>query len=420
MTELLRLGFRLGPGAMYLLSRHVAATLVALAAVPIVVTHVDAADYGRFVTAMAVMAWLVTLTAPSMAHGVAAAATRGQDGTLVLAVRYRSGLAVVAAALAVGVAGYVAHTGDRLLAQLILVMAGYVLLGSSTLTFRQYLVGKRAFRELALWDVAMGILPSIAMAVAALTTGRIVAVAAAAVGVQILVAAAGYVSVLRTWRVRERVAVGKIDPEILRYGLRMIPLSSLSALAGESTTVVVAYVLGYEGLAVFAVADRLCSRLARIAGDVARDVLRPEFASRDAARIGSGLRRSLRTIMVSFLGLGAVAIGAGAIYLGVAMPASYRDAVWLYAVMALGLPARVFQAVLLLIPSVNLRAAEEGIPAIVADGVRVVGAAAGGYWFGPTGVALAVLASAWIGAVAAWYASAGRHRLAGAAVSAVR
>ena len=417
MTELLRLGRRLGPGATFLLSRHLAAALVALAAVPIVVAHVDAADYGRFITSMAVMAWLVTLTAPSIAHGVAAAAARGQDGTLVLATRYRERLALLAAALAVAIASYVAHAGDRTLALLILVAGAYVLLGAAPLTFRQYLVGKRAFRELAVWDVALGVLPSVAMAVAALLTGRILAASVTTMGVQILVTVAGYLWVVRAWRIRERPTGGDGNRQILRYGLRMIPLSSLSAFAGESTTVVVAYMLGYEALAVFAVADRLCSRIARTAGDVARDVLRPEFASRDATHVGAGLRRSLGVIVIGLLALGAASAVGGALYLAISMPASYRSAVWLYVVMALGLPARVFQSILLLLPSVNFRAAEEGIPPIVADGARVLGAAAGGYWFGATGVAVAVLASAWIGAIAAWDACAGRRGLAGTPVA---
>ena len=102
------------------------------------------------------------------------------------------------------------------------------------------------------------------------------------------------------------------------------------------------------------------------------------------------------------------------------MPTAYRDAVWLFAVMALGLPARVFQAVLLLVPSVHLRATAEGVPAIVADGLKVIGVAAGGYWFGAMGAAVAVAASSWIGVAAAWYASAGRSGIAGAPLSVVR
>lgn len=410
----------MGPGATYLISRHAAATLVTLAAVPIVVAHVDAADFGRHATALAVMTWLVTMTAPSIAHGVAAAATRGQDGTLVVAVRYRARLAVLATAVALGIAYYVGRTGDHVLAQLILVSAGYLLFGAATLTFRQYLVGKGAFRQLAPWDLAMGVLPPVAMAAAALATGSIVAVSVATLGVQAVVAAAGYAWVVRTWRVRERFDRGDIDREALRYGLKMVPLSAMSTLAGEGTTVVVAYVLGFEALAVFAVADRLISRISRIAVDVARDTLRPEFAARDAVRLAAGLRRSFRTIAVGLLGLGAVVLAVGVVYLGVAMPSSYRGAVWLYAVMALGMPARVFQAVLLVIPSVNLRAVEEGVPVIFSDVIRIVGAAAGGYWLGTTGVALAVVASAWAGAAASWYVSAGRHAPAKPAVSVLR
>jgi O-antigen/teichoic acid export membrane protein len=360
------------------------------------------------------------MTAPSIAHGVAAAATRGQDGTLVVAVRYRARLAVLATAVALGIAYYVGRTGDHVLAQLILVSAGYLLFGAATLTFRQYLVGKGAFRQLAPWDLAMGVLPPVAMAAAALATGSIVAVSVATLGVQAVVAAAGYAWVVRTWRVRERFDRGDIDREALRYGLKMVPLSAMSTLAGEGTTVVVAYVLGFEALAVFAVADRLISRISRIAVDVARDTLRPEFAARDAVRLAAGLRRSFRTIAVGLLGLGAVVLAVGVVYLGVAMPSSYRGAVWLYAVMALGMPARVFQAVLLVIPSVNLRAVEEGVPVIFSDVIRIVGAAAGGYWLGTTGVALAVVASAWAGAAASWYVSAGRHAPAKPAVSVLR
>lgn len=419
MRRLAELWRPFGRTTTYLAPRHAVSALVTLAAVPIVVSSVEVVDYGKFVIAMAVMGWLLPLTAPFTAHGVAAAATRGLDGTLVYVVRERLKLAGFPAAIMLGIALALHRAGDHLLGNLLLAAAGYLLLGTAFLTFRQFLVGKRAFRELAPWDISMAALPSVGMAVAAFATGSIVVVAGTAFATQIVVGAAAYGWVVHRWRVQEQYALDRIDHAVRGYGLRMIPLSLISAFASEGATFVAAYVLGYQQLAVLAVADRLVGRLSRIAGDIGRDLLRPEFASRDERRVARRLRRHLGSITCALGLLWAGALMAGATYLLASMPAPYRGAVWFYAVMSLGLPARVLQDVVQLIPSVNLRAVQETVPALVGDLVRVGGTALLGYWLGAIGVAVAVAAGAWVGMAVAFYWTLAGPRLAERALTEV-
>jgi len=369
--------------------------------VPIVVSHVSASDYGRFVTAMAVMDWLLPLTAPAAAHGVAAATARGQDGTLVFVVRGRLKLAAIAAAGAVAVSYVLSRSGDYVLAWLVLASAGFLLLGSAFLTFRQFLVGKRAFRVLASWDVALATLPSLGMVVAAVSTGSIIVVAVATFGAQVLLALAGHVWIVRKWRLEEQFRLGRIERATREYGLKMIPLTGLSTLAMEGSTFLAAYVLGFEQLAVLAVAQRLSSRLSRIAGDVARDLLRPEFASRAERHLTRILRRNLASMVLALGGLWVVSCLGGAVYLTLFMPEAYGGAAWLFVLMSFGLPASILQDILLLIPGVDFRAVDEALPSIVEGVSRVVGTALLGYWLGGVGVALAIAVGSWAGVVTA-------------------
>ncbi len=410
VSRLRTLFSRHGQGVLFLLPRHVVASLITLAAMPIVVSSVSLDDYGKFVTAMAVFALALQLTAPATMNAVAAAAARGKDGTLVSVVRDRLKLAVGAAAIMVGVAYHVSRSGDPLLPSLILAGAGYLLCGAPFLTFRAFLVGKRAFRELAPWDVALGTLPSIAMAVVAVVTRSIVAVAVATFVVQAVVSAAGYVWVSRRWRVGDSYRAGEVDRSVRAYGFRLMPLSMVSSFGTEGMTFVTAYVLGFEQLAVFAVAYRLYARLVRVAADIGRDALRAEFASRDENHAVAGVRRHLGSATVGLAVSWVGCLLAGSLYLAVTMPEAYQGAIWMYAILSLAVPARILQSILALIPSVNLRVAGEAIPSVVADVTMVLGTAVLGYWLGSLGVSVAVVIGGWAGVAAAFYWSGVRRR----------
>ena len=353
---------RHGPGVLLLASRHTVASLVTLVAMPIVVTAVTPRDYGKFVTAMAVLGWALSFTVPITMNGVTVAAARDKDGTLVSVVRDRLLLATATTAGMLGAAYWVARAGDALLAGLIVAGAGYMLCGAAFLTFRAFLVGKRAFRELAPWDLALGALPSVAMAGAALATGNIIHIAAAGLAIQAVVSLAGYAWVRRRWGVGDAYRAGRIDRSVRGYGFRSMPLSMVSTLAVEGIAFVVAYVLGFEHLAVFAVAHRLFGRLSRIGVDVSRDALRAEFAARDERRAVAGVRRHLGSAALGLGILWAACLVAGVVFLAVSMPTAYGGAVLAYAIMSLGVPARMLQNVLTLIPGANLRAAAEAMP----------------------------------------------------------
>jgi len=388
--------------AAWLGSRQLAAAVVPLATVPVVVAHVDPADYGRFLVVLTLVTWVSYLTAPASAYAAEAAVARGQDGTFVFVLLRRLRLAaLLAPVLAAGVYALLEGPDPRL-GHLAALGAAYVVLGYVFQMFRSFLVAQRAFNLLAPWDVAMTALPPVAMAVAATTTGSILAVAAASFAVQTVLGMVATAWVVRRWALVAVYRQGRIDPGAYPYGLRLVPVSLLVGGLEEAATFVTMALVGYQGVAVFGVAFRLFDRLARMVMELARDLLRPVFAVGDEARVARRLRAEAVRVTLALFGVGIALTVAGVLYFLFVMPPAYRSAALYYGVLMLAFPARVLWEVFNLLPSVNFRLRESTVIHVASGVVEVAAASAGAYLAGVMGVCVAVAASRWCGAALAY------------------
>jgi len=384
--------------AAWLGSRQLAAALVPLATVPVVVAHVDPADYGRFLVVLTVVTWASYLTAPVSAEAAAAAVARGQDGTFLFVLVRRLRLAALLAPV-FAIASYVLVRGpDPVTGWLLALGGGYVVLGFVFQMYRQFLVARRAFDVLAPWDVAVTVTPPIAMAAAAVMTGDIFVVAAASFAVQMLLPLAATVWVVGRWRLIEAYRAGRIDPAVHAYGIRCVPVTLTVSGFEEASTFITMAMVGYEGVAVFGVAYRLFDRLARMVMELARDLLRAVFATGDEVAVAGRIRQGLGWLVAGVVGLGGVLAVIGIVYLSYAMPPAYAPAVLYYAILALAFPARVLWEVFSLLPQVNLRFRVTTTIHLVAAAVEVVSALVGAYLAGVGGVCAAVAGSRWFGA----------------------
>lgn len=396
--------------ATWLGSRQMAAAVVPLATVPVVVAHVDPADYGRFLVVVTVVTWASYLTAPVSAEAAAAAVARGQDGTFLYVLFRRLRLAALLAPVFAVASWAIGRGSDPQVGWLLAVGGGYVVVGFVFQMYRQFLVARRDFNLLAPWDIAVTVAPPVAMAVAAVMTGNILVVALASFIVQALVPLAATVWVVVRWRLVEAYRAGRVDPAVHAYGLRCVPVTLAVSGFEEASTFITMALVGFEGVAVFGVAARLFDRLSRMMMELARDLLRAVFATGDEVAMAGRIRHGLGWLVASVVGLGAVLAVVGIMYLWVAMPAIYRPAVLYYAILSLAFPARVLWEVFGLLPQVNLRFRVTTAIHLVAAGVEVVTAAAGAYVAGVAGVCVAVAASRWFGAGLA-YVLAIEHRL---------
>ncbi len=384
--------------ATWLGSRQLAATLVPLATVPVVVAHVDPADYGRFLVVLTVVTWASYLTAPVSAEVAAAAVARGQDGTFLYVLLRRLRLAVLLAP-AFAIASYALVRGpDPVAGKLLALGGGYVVLGFVFQMYRHFLVAKRAFDVLAPWDVAVTVAPPIAMAAAAVLTDDIVMVVAASFVVQTLVPFAATVWVIRRWRLIEAYRAGTIDVAAHTFGMRSVPVTLAVGGFEEASTFITMALVGFEGVAVFGLAYRLFDRLARMVMELARDLLRAAFATGDEVAVAGRIRQGLGWLVPAVVGLGAVLGLIGVVYLRYAMPPAYAPAALYFAILTLAFPARVLWEVFTLLPQVNLRFRVTTTMHLIAAAVEVITASAGAYVAGVGGVCAAVVVSRWFGA----------------------
>lgn len=388
--------------AAWLGSRQLAAAVVPLATVPVVVSHVDPTDYGRFLVVLTLVTWVSYLTAPAAAHAAEAAIARGQTGTFVFVLLRRLRLAaLLAPVLALGV--YVLLQGpDPRMGRLATLGAAYLVLGYVFQMFRSFLVAERAFNLLAPWDVAVTALPPLATAVAAMMTGSILAVAAASFAVQTALGMAATAWVIRRWRLVAMYRQGRIDPAAYPFGLRLVPVSLLVGGLEEAATFITMALVGYQGVAVFGVAYRLFDRLARMVMELARDLLRPVFAVGDETVVARRLREEAVWLTVGLLAVGVALAAAGVLYFRFVMPPAYRPAALYYGILMLAFPARVLWEVFNLLPTVNFRLRVSTVIHVTSGVVEAAAASTGAYLAGVAGMCVAIAASRWCGAILAY------------------
>ena len=233
------------------------------------------------------------------------AVPRGFEGTFQKAVSAQIRFGIIALIVSCLGALYYILQGNFLLAKGLLIIGFFVPFISAFNTFGSYLVGKKMFKESFLYSMCLYVPLYALLAITAFTIGNPLVLLGVNLGVQAILLAAIYRSILRVAAPNDAV-----DSESLSFGKRLSAVNFLGAAVGQIDNLLAFHYLGPVPLAVYSFATAIPDRLGGLLKFIYTAAL-PKFAVRPLEEIQSGIFGKVwRTALVALVAAVAYALVA--------------------------------------------------------------------------------------------------------------
>ena len=393
-----RLGSSKMRGGLLLLIPLTVQVLVPIAIMPITLSNLRPADYGKFQLSLSIVSWLTIFTAPYITVGSISAIAQGNNGTLWLATKVRLWysliLTLILAAIALWGRQFSASLGTLLLLGTLGLMVVPV-----TQSAAAYFTAKQHFAALAFWD-SLSVAPSVAMAFASFTHD-IITVAAAFHLTAVVLGLTKMVYVFIRFSIFASYRRNETDPRAISYGLKSLPIGLLTSTRRQLGSFLIASLVGFQALAIFSVGYGLALKLL----DVARLADRLWFA--DFSKITNiqakvWIKRRGWLVVLGGIVITLVFNGVAFIYIGYFLPPAYTGA-WGYALItSLAFPAALLYQFITLTLVARLQARQHVTVQILFSLIEIGLIIGFGWGLGIWGVCIAIAFSRWISVVLAW------------------
>ncbi len=368
---------------------------IQLVTLPIVLRSLSQDAFGGYQFAFSVFTWATLFTVGNITLGASRGIATDKKGTFLYAFLYRLRI-VVPLGLLLILASYFFDTSRGMFQQLIYLSGAYLALGFlPQVSFSEYFVASQQFRNYFSWQSALSIGTPILSAIAAAWTHDVRIYTLVQFGSITLISICGFAWVLMRNGVVASYRRGEIDRSVIRYGFSLAPAEIVSGTAGQATSFIIGPFFGFANLAIYSVASRIDSAVRNFLSSFYH-VWYADFARKNFEE----LRRALheKRFIISFAAVlfsAAVAV-PGFIYIRYAIPGEYSFAAVIYAILVVGFPAVLLQAILHTFLTAHLRHRALVFANIIPSALRIILIIAGGYAYGVVGIAVAVSVSTWI------------------------
>lgn len=213
--------------------------------------------YGTYQYLLSLSAIIATFTLSGMNTAVGRAVARGHEGTYRASIRMQLKWGLIPFAGALIGAAYYAIQGNMLLA------IGFFLIGIATPlittfnTYSAFLIGKKDFRRLFLYNFSLNVPYYGGLILAAFYFKSALVLLAVNLAVNAIVLALLYRQTLRTFKPND-----KVDTETLSYGKHLSAMGIFSAIIGQIDNILVFHYLGAVDLAIYSLATAIPDRVA--------------------------------------------------------------------------------------------------------------------------------------------------------------
>jgi len=261
--------------------------------------------FGTYQYLLTLAALVSSFTLTGMNFAVMQAVPRGFEGTFQKAVSAQIRFGIIALIVSCLGALYYILQGNFLLAKGLLIIGFFVPFISAFNTFGSYLVGKKMFKESFLYSMCLYVPLYALLAITAFTIGNPLVLLGVNLGVQAILLAAIYRSILRVAAPNDAV-----DSESLSFGKRLSAVNFLGAAVGQIDNLLAFHYLGPVPLAVYSFATAIPDRLGGLLKFIYTAAL-PKFAVRPLEEIQSGIFGKVwRTALVALVAAVAYALVA--------------------------------------------------------------------------------------------------------------
>ena len=387
---------RYSVGGFFLTSPQVASVFVGLVTLPIVLANLTVKDYGEFQFIQALQLWMITLTASYITLGARRGIIKGLKGTFLFAFFSRLKLFAILMLLVLLGASFIYYIGFITSSILLIVMGAYLIIGYlPQISYLQFFIAKKQFKNYALWQIVTSVLASITSAYAAFTTHDILIFAYVLFGLTSLMGLAGFFYVIFKNNLYSPYKRGEIDRTCFSYGIKLIPASLISGTSNKITSFIIGPFFGFANLAVFSIALRLEERF-RGPTKSLQNLLYSDFVGIEQKELVSKIKMKLMQGLLLSTVFTLICVFLGYLYIDLFLPEAYQGAKLYFLILALGLPAVILQIIMHTILEANLRHRELTALIILPSILKILIIVLLGFLLGIIGICFGVVLGYWI------------------------
>lgn len=303
IDSFLRLGGRLARTDLrYLLEsgfwgnlQTLSVTLFSLALYLVCAHLLSKETFGVYQYLLSLGAILGALTLTGMNTAVTSAVARGADGALRAAVTFQLRYLFIPIMAALCGSAYYLFQGNVVLAVGLLIVGIGTPLGNAWNTYSAFLLGKKDFKRIFQYNLAINIPFYTCLIIAAFLTESPLLLIGINVGLQVLGYFVAYQVTLKKF-----APSTKSEPGLTRYGTHLSLMGALSTIAAQIDAVLAFHYLGAAGLAVYAFATAIPERLGGFFKFLPGAAL-PKFALRTEEEVRSSIVRRLLVALPAIL-----------------------------------------------------------------------------------------------------------------------
>ncbi len=271
--------------------------------------------YGQYNFVLSVLGTLAFLSIQGTTTSIIRSVAKGFDDSLITGTKDKIKFSMLGSIGLFAIAAYMYVRGDDLLGHAFIVcglffIPYYALVGSES-----FLVGKRMFKQLAIYRSLTSIFAVIATVIAISFTRSLVWIIAALIGSTALLNIVFY---LKTLKFRQN---NKIDNDVIRYGRYLTWVGLTTAVFINIDKLVITYFLGFKDLAIYSIAMVL-PRQFKLLTKSAVSLIFPGLASLSKEDAHNVLRKRFKQMILISVALGII----GALLTPFAIRIIYGDA----------------------------------------------------------------------------------------------
>jgi len=370
--------------------------IVGLVTLPIILANLPIEDYGNLQFVLALQVVFIALTGGNITAGAKRGIAKGLDGTFLFAFLSRLRIMTAVSLLGFITSFFLYINGWQTISLLLAISSAYLLLGYLfQISYQQYFIAKKQFKQLAIWEVTSSVSMAAAITVSAYLTHNILIFAAVQFGWMTVTGWLGWLYVVRKNGLIAAYKKELTDGECVPYGRKLIPADLIVLIAYRISHYIIGPVFGYSNLAVFSVAFNLNSRIAGFMKE-ARPLLYSDFALLEEEKLIKAATHRLKYGIVISLAITLVFVVAGYLYISLFLPAIYQMALTYFFILALALPSILIGITLQVMLEVNFRYRELTILATVPSLIKIALIIGLGLSFGVIGICWGIAIGAWI------------------------
>lgn len=368
-------------------------TLLVLVVLPVIISNLPVADYGKFQLVLAIQIWLMAFTAVNITRATKRGIAKGLNGTFLYGFLTRLKLVIPLGILVLGVAIYFWILKNPIFPVLLAIIGLYLVFGYLfRISFYDFLIAKKRFKEWCFWQIFIFSISIIGSALVAYSTKNVIYFASFQLGSITVLSWIAALRILVKENVVRSYKKGEIDKECVNYGLKLIPVDLVSITSLKISHFIIGPFFGFSNLAIFSVADKLRDKCISIIKS-ARPLLYADFAKMERNKLIKIINRYLIKLgIIGFL-LNFGLIAAGWFYIKFFLPETFHSAIIYFVILAFGLPLGIMSIILHTILESHLRYKELSVIGIISSILKIVFIIIFGYFWQTIGICIAWVVS---------------------------